>query len=223
MVNSHSKKKYCEQRGVLWYLPNKRPQKLKDKLKELEEHLIHNRIVNFKFEENKLILLLSTGLLVTLSVNNKTGDLTNIIFEKQLSSKLQANIICDGTIFDNQVICICNDGHVLGYGGQWKEGWVLEGGPRRRLNYYNEWLVVWGKAGAEHPQPWSPLAKDHQRANLHLYWIGAGDPELLSYKKTDAEPLEMVVSKLKHRTLIVIEQKVTQRGKNLLTFSKNKC
>uniref|UniRef100_A0A6P7FBI0 WD repeat-containing and planar cell polarity effector protein fritz-like n=1 Tax=Diabrotica virgifera virgifera TaxID=50390 RepID=A0A6P7FBI0_DIAVI len=211
-LNGQSKKQYCDQRGLHWYLPNKRPHRLKDKLKELEDYLIHNRVVSFIFEDTKILLLLSTGLLVTLTLNNKTGDLTNILFDKQLASKLQANIICDGTIFGNQVICICNDGHLLGYGGPWKEGWVLEGGPRRRLNYYGEWLVVWGKAGAEHPQPWSPLAKDHQRANLHLYWIGARDPELLSYKKTDGEPLEVIVSKFRSRTLILIEQKVTQRG-----------
>ncbi|CAG9861084.1 unnamed protein product [Phyllotreta striolata] len=212
LLSSHSKKDYCDKRGLLWYLPNKRPHKLKEKLKELEDHLIHSKIVSFNFEDTNLILLLSTGLLVTLTISAATGDLTNIVFDKQLSAKLQANIICDGAIFSNHIICICNDGHVVGYGGQWKDGWVLEGGPRKRLNYYGEWLAVWGKAGAEHPQPWSPLAKDHQRANLHLYWIHSGDPELLSYKKTDAEPLEVIVSKFKARTLIVIEQKVTQRG-----------
>ncbi|XP_057663252.1 WD repeat-containing and planar cell polarity effector protein fritz [Diorhabda carinulata] len=210
-IYSQSKKQFCEQRGISWYLPNKRPQKLRDKLKELEECMIQSRIVCFVFEGNKIFFLLSTGLLVTLSTNH-SGDLTNIALDKQLASKLQANIICDGIIFGNQVICICNDGHVLGYGGQWKDGWVLEGGPRRMLNYYGEWLVVWGKVGTEHPQPWSPLAKDHQRANLHLYWVGVSDPELLSYKKTDSEPLEVVVSKFTNRTLILIEQKVTQRG-----------
>lgn len=73
-------------------------------------------------------------------------------------------------------------------------------------------MAVWGKAGAEHPQPWSPLAKDHQRANLHFYSIGGRDPELLAYKKTDGEPLQVVVSKKNPPLLIVIEQKVTQRG-----------
>ncbi|KAG5890065.1 hypothetical protein JTB14_003630 [Gonioctena quinquepunctata] len=207
-----SKKIYCEQRGTFWNLPNKRPQKLRDRLKELEDHLIHNRVVSFTWEECTLKLLLSTGMLVTIPLNSRTGDPTNITFDKQLSAKLQVNIICDGTIFGNQVICICNDGHVLGFGGQWKDGWVLEGGPRRKLNYHGDWLAVWGKAGAEHPQPWSPLAKDHQRANLHLYWIGSRDPELLSYKKTDGEPLQVVVSKFRNRTLIVTEQRVTQRG-----------
>lgn len=125
-----------------------------------------------------------------------------------------------GIIIDNQVICICNDGHVFGFGGQWKDGWVLEGGPRRKLYYHGDWLAVWGKAGAEHPQPWSPLAKDYQRANLHLYWIGARDPELLAYKKTDGEPLQVVVSKTCSRTLIVVEQKLTQRGKKIISLSK---
>lgn len=118
-----------------------------------------------------------------------------------------------GAIFGSQVICVCNDGHVLGFGGSWKDGWVLDGGPRRRLHYCNDWLVVYGKTEAEHPQPWSPLTKEHQRANLHLYWIGSRDPELLAYKKTDGEPLLIVISKICTRTLIVVEQKVSQKGK----------
>ncbi|KAL1509744.1 hypothetical protein ABEB36_004435 [Hypothenemus hampei] len=210
--HAQAKKTYCEQSGITYTPNNKRPDKLRDKLKELEEYLIHNKIVYYCWEENKLKILLSTGLLVNLTINIKTGDLINIVFDKQLFLKLQVNIIAEGTIFGNQVICVCNDGHVLGFGGPWKDGWVLDGGPRRRLNYHNDWLVVYGKTEVEHPQPWSPLTKDHQRANLHLYWIGNRDPELLAYKKTDGEPLLTIVSKVCTRTIIVVEQKVTQKG-----------
>lgn len=90
------KKQYCEQRGLLWTINNKRPQKLRDRLKELEELLIHNKIVCFTWNENKLNILLSTGLVATITVNNATGDISGIIFDKQLSGKLQVNIICDG-------------------------------------------------------------------------------------------------------------------------------
>lgn len=90
------KKRYCEQRGVLWNINNKRPQKLRDRLKELEELLIHNKIVYFTWDENKLNLLLSTGLVVTITVSNTTGDVSGIVFDKQLSGKLQVNILCDG-------------------------------------------------------------------------------------------------------------------------------
>ncbi|KAJ8971447.1 hypothetical protein NQ314_000704 [Rhamnusium bicolor] len=218
-LGAHSKKQYCEQRGLLWNPINKRPQKLRDRLKELEEYLIHNKIVFFSWDENKLKFLLSTGLIVNITINSKTGDINNIIFDKQLSAKLQVNIICDGTIVENHIICICNDGHVLGFGGQWKDGWVLEGGPRRKLNYHGDWLAVWGKVGSEHPQPWSPLAKDHQRANLHLYWIGARDPELLAYKKTDGEPLQVVVSKTCSRAVSVEVNSFELVGNNLKRIS----
>nr|CAI5866640.1 unnamed protein product [Callosobruchus analis] len=211
-VPFHAKKEYCDQRGLIWIPPNKRPQRLRDRLREFEEYLVHNRVIYFSWENNNLKLLFSNGLIATINTNSKTGDIANIGFNKQLFSKLQVNIICDGTIIDNQVICICNDGHLLGFGGQWKDGWVLEGGPRRKLHYHDDWLAVWGKAGADHPQPWSPLAKDHQRANLHLYWIGFREPELLAYKKTEGEPLQVVVSKQCSRTLILVEQKVTLRG-----------
>lgn len=211
-TNTLAKKSFCVNSGIIYIPANKRPDKLRDRLKELEEHLLLNKIVYYSWDDNRLKILLSTGLIVNLTINYKTGDLTNIVFDKQLFLKLQVNIISDGTIFGSQVICVCNDGHVLGYGGPWKDGWVIDGGPRRRLHYYNDWLVVYGKSEVEHPQPWSPLTKDHQRANLHLYWIGCRDPELLAYRKTDGEPLLIMVSKVCSRTVIVVEQKVSQKG-----------
>ncbi|KAK9891576.1 hypothetical protein WA026_015534 [Henosepilachna vigintioctopunctata] len=209
---SSSKKVYSEKRGLLWHPVNKRQNKLKDKLKELEDTLIQSKIINYRWNENNLHLLLSTGLIVNIKVNEQSGDIASISFNKQLSAKLQVNIICDGIILGQQVICICNDGHVLGYGGSWKDGWLLEGGPRRRIHSHGEWLVVWGRPGSEHPQPWSPLARDHQRANLHLYWLGIRGPELLAYKNTDGEPFIVIISKIFQQTLISVEQKVTQRG-----------
>lgn len=67
-------------------------------MKDLEEALVNNKIVNYNWSDNKLHLLLSTGLLVNIVVNNSTGDINNIVFDKQLSAKIQANIICDGNL-----------------------------------------------------------------------------------------------------------------------------
>lgn len=80
------------------------------------------------------------------------------------------------------------------------------------MSSYGELLVIWGRTGADNPQPWSPLTKEHQKANLHLYWVGARGPDLLTYKKTDGEPISVVVSKLNTKTIIIVEQKVSQRG-----------
>lgn len=98
VVLGQSKKQYCEQRGLMWHVVNKRPNKLKDKLRELEDYLVHNKIVYFAWEDDRLKLLLSTGLIVTLTINNSTGDIISISFDKNLSAKLQVNIICDGKL-----------------------------------------------------------------------------------------------------------------------------
>lgn len=83
---------------MVWNVVNKRPHKLKDKLKELEDYLIHNKIVYFAWEDDRLKLLLSTGLIVTLTIKSSTGDIISIYFDKHLSAKLQVNIICDGKL-----------------------------------------------------------------------------------------------------------------------------
>ncbi|CAG9764110.1 unnamed protein product [Ceutorhynchus assimilis] len=218
--HAQAKKLYCDQSSIVYIPNNKRPEKLRDKLKELEDHLIHNKVIFYCWNDNNtLSILLSTGLIVIITQQN--GDLMNISFDKQLFVKLQCNIICDGALFgNNQTICVCNDGHILGFGGYWKEGWVLDGGNKRKLHYDQDWLVVYGKITVEHPQPWSPLTKDHQRANLHLYNIGCRDPELLAYRKTDGEPLLVVINKTSSdKHLIVVEQKVTQNGQVSLELS----
>lgn len=110
------------------------------------------------------------------------------------------------------MICTTSDGRLVGIGGGCKDGWTIEAGNRRYVHCYGEWLLLWGKGGAEQPQPWSPLARDYERANLHLFFVGVRGPELLAYKKTDAEPILIAISRICNRTLISIEQRVNQRG-----------
>lgn len=105
-VLGQSKKQYCEQRGLMWHVLNKRPHKLKDKLRELEDYLVHNKIVYFAWEDDRLKLLLSMGLIVTLTTNSCTGDIVSIFFDKHLSAKLQVNIICDGKFINNCYVLI---------------------------------------------------------------------------------------------------------------------
>ncbi|XP_031340102.1 WD repeat-containing and planar cell polarity effector protein fritz isoform X2 [Photinus pyralis] len=94
----------------------------------------------------------------------------------------------------------------------WREGWVIESGAKKKIDLHNELLCVWGGVNAEKPQPWSPLAKDHQRANLLLYWVGSRGPELFAYKKTEGDPISVIISKVLSKSLISVEQKVSLRG-----------
>nr|XP_022909980.1 WD repeat-containing and planar cell polarity effector protein fritz [Onthophagus taurus] len=211
-VYDSTKKSYCEKRGVAWNLTNKRPHKLKDKLKELDDHLNQSKILFVSCKDAHVYLLLAKGILVSILYNVQTCDLISISFDKFLSTKIQNEPVCDGYIDNDHIVAVLSDGRVFGYGGSWREGWSIEGGPRRYVYLYGEYMVVWGRSGAEHPQPWSPLTKDHQRANLHLYWVGSRGSDLLSYKKTSAEPIAVVISKIYSKNLIVVEQNVSQRG-----------
>ncbi|XP_017784359.1 PREDICTED: WD repeat-containing and planar cell polarity effector protein fritz [Nicrophorus vespilloides] len=209
LIYQNVKHTYAEQRGLKYVIINKRPHKLRDKIKDLEEALVQNKIIFQTWQEDTLKLLLSRGLIVTIKTHST--DIASITFDRNLLNRIQNEIISDGIIVGNQVVCICKDGKVYGQGGLWKE-WVLESGSRRNLSMHGEFLAVWGKIGTEHPQPWSPMAKDHQRANLHLYWIGARGPDLVAYRKTDGEPIKIIVSKVCNKNIIVVEQKVSQRG-----------
>lgn len=95
-LNLISKRTYFEQRGLVWTPLNKRPVKLKDKLRELEELLYQNKVVGSSWNENKLILLLSRGVLVNITVNTKSSDVESVTFDRTLCSKVQNELICNG-------------------------------------------------------------------------------------------------------------------------------
>lgn len=136
----------------------------------------------------------------------------NLIAAKVKHSMKVLIIMFAGIIWRSQLICSISDGRILGHGEHWQDGWTIETGCKRKLSMYGELLVVWGRSSTENPQPWSPLTKEHQRSNLHLYWLGSRGPDLITYMKTDGEPLLIAVSKICSKTLIIVEQKVSQRG-----------
>ncbi|XP_065159835.1 WD repeat-containing and planar cell polarity effector protein fritz homolog [Atheta coriaria] len=208
--NTECKTTYFTKRGFKVILPNKRPEKLRDKLQEFEEALQLHTIVTYNQSDNLIQFLLSKGLIINVKLS-QNGDLSEINFDKTLVPKVQSDYIVDGIINQNQVVASCKDNKIIGYSDISKE-WTIESAFRRNINVYGEWLVCWGRAENDHPQPWSPLAKDHQRANIHLYWIGSRGPDLLSHKKTEGEPIKVIVSKKAHRSLILVEQKVSQKG-----------
>lgn len=97
-MDQATKRLYCERRGLQWNVRNKGPEKLKDKFKELEEYLSQNRVVCSNWQSaNKLQLLLSKGLLVTI-MTNECSDIINILFDKSLVAKIQTDTICDGNL-----------------------------------------------------------------------------------------------------------------------------
>lgn len=75
---------------------NKRPTKLKNKLKELEDLLLQNKVVFSGWENSNIQLLLSRGIKITINVNPITSDINSISFDKSLMTKIQNECIYDG-------------------------------------------------------------------------------------------------------------------------------
>lgn len=57
---------------------------------------MQNKIVAVGFDGNKIVLLLSKGLVATVTVNERSKDVVNVTYNKQLVAKLGAEQICKG-------------------------------------------------------------------------------------------------------------------------------
>lgn len=101
-----SKRNYCEQRGSLWYISNKRQNKLKNKLKELEDHLLQNKVISVNCEGHLIEVLLSRGIKVIISVDKTLNDISNINFDKSFVPKVQNECIYDGMCIINTKLLI---------------------------------------------------------------------------------------------------------------------
>lgn len=132
-INTQAKKSYAEKRDYLWNLPNKRPVKLKEKLKELEvppsticskhewtlmffqEQVQNNRIVYCKWTDNCVLrIIINTGLIINVCVNIYTGDIQKISFDKFLVGKLLSEYITDGNfIFFYTTILTMGTPHIV--------------------------------------------------------------------------------------------------------------
>lgn len=66
----------------------------------MQDILLQNRIVSVNFEGNKLVLLLSKGLVTTVTINERSRDIVNITHNKQLFAKLGAEQICKGELYN---------------------------------------------------------------------------------------------------------------------------
>lgn len=78
-------------------LSNKRPLKLKDALKDLEQHLLSSKIVFHCWKDDSILqLILNTGIIVNIGINVYNGDIGKITFDKFLVGKLLSDNITDG-------------------------------------------------------------------------------------------------------------------------------
>lgn len=79
-------------------MTNKRPHKLKSKLKELEEYLLQNKVIAASYEDCNLQILLSRGIRVIINFDRVSNDICSINFDKSFVPKVQSECIYDGNL-----------------------------------------------------------------------------------------------------------------------------
>ncbi|XP_054455706.1 WD repeat-containing and planar cell polarity effector protein fritz homolog isoform X2 [Anoplopoma fimbria] len=97
------KLRFCEARGYSWTPRNRRPEKLRDSLKELEELLQTNTCVHSRWRSKRCCqVLLSSGVLVTLILNGPQLD--QVFVDRTLVGRLPANTVADAVLSDRLIL-----------------------------------------------------------------------------------------------------------------------
>ena len=196
-------------RGQKWYLENKRPERLRTNLKELEDLLGEHSVIFCKWRSSHMFqLVLATGMIINVHLN-KLGDLSRISFDKYLVGRLSDHIT--DLVFTSRVIVVTyldSKLTLISFGREVNfvscESLVscdpklhhveLHCPPGRRLDRRivldseSQQVLVWWNTGGQEVFPWSPELREEDRANLALLTVRP-EPRLLGYHRTSNDPI----------------------------------
>lgn len=234
-VYYEDKRHYLEARGIMVTPKNNRPSKLREALRELEELLSKERVLWEGWQTHVYQLIFASGIISTLTVSLNTGDLTRITFDKFLVGKLLSEHLADVVLTRQHMIFSYNECRltVVHLTRPPPEGHILErltatdpkiytcevAGPSGRrferklsANLSGDMLVVWWQTSEDEVYPWSPLAKDRDRANILVYSLHSTSLDLVCYCRTEMAPLSVSFSKVQPNVLLTVEQGFGKKG-----------
>ncbi|KAL1139445.1 hypothetical protein AAG570_006429, partial [Ranatra chinensis] len=157
--------------------------------------LSHNKVLYLQWKDScSLQLVLNTGLLINIFVNSSTGDIQEIVFDKYMNGKLLSDYVSDAVITNSHALFTYADNQVTmvyfvkpalknACAKKWsnldaKVQVVELAGPTGRrlgrklsINSNMNMVLVWWKCGRDEVYPWSPVVRDQDRANVHVYSI----------------------------------------------------
>ncbi|XP_053693139.1 WD repeat-containing and planar cell polarity effector protein fritz [Sabethes cyaneus] len=233
---SDGKKLYFESRGFKLNVDNKKPNKLRNALRMLEEELRQKRIVFCKWKNNIILqIMLCNGLLIHVLINPFNGNIGRIYFDKYFIGKLISEQITDVVITQTHILISYNENQITFVHLQKptpkknsleKIGLmdpkiynVIIGGPTTRkipkhlvCSSSQDLVIVWTKSSQNEVYPWRPTVKDQDRANLHVYKLSGSKMELLCYYWTEYDPVSVDFSLMNGFQVHSVEQKVSKKG-----------
>ncbi|XP_077998341.1 WD repeat-containing and planar cell polarity effector protein fritz homolog [Glandiceps talaboti] len=246
------KQHFAESRDVTWIPKNRRPDKLRDSIKELEELLLSHKCVHIRWKGRKLFqMVLSNGILVTIQVTVHSGDIEKLFIDKTLQGKLAAELINDAVVTDNFFVFSYPEKAkvTLVYfnkkpaGGDTpakkiekvstydpKVSHIDVPGPKGKrlerklsINTNQEWVVVWWPISGEEAWPWSPMSSDRDRANIVILGVTPGKLEELSFVRSAYDPIHVAFSSIQPRHVFMLETGTSAAGETVVDSCIYEC
>ncbi|KAK3799185.1 hypothetical protein RRG08_054314 [Elysia crispata] len=234
------KQHFEEGRDILWTPRNKRPERLRDNLKEVEELLSQYVCVRKRWRNRHVLqIVLSNACIVTFVISKHCGDLERIYIDKSLVGKLSSDTICDAYLTDQYLMASHSHMNRVDYAYFTKRPPLNEAakrldklslwepkvtqleipGPKGRrldrcisMNVAQDVVLVWWSFGSGEAWPWSPMSSDKERANICILSINGPMIDVMAYTKTEAEPVHVHFSCIQPHRIFCLEQQVAGRG-----------
>ncbi|XP_064503734.1 WD repeat-containing and planar cell polarity effector protein fritz homolog isoform X7 [Pseudopipra pipra] len=227
-IHQYSEKKEPA-RDYPWILKSKRADKLRDALKEVE-------------------LLFHSGVLVSLSLSGP--QLEKVVIDRTLVGKLISDTISDAVLTDNFIILSFEDHSQLCFIQftkkmdspdvnkrleklsclDFKISYVDILGPEGRrmkrhlaINCMQDMVICWWSATSDGAWPWSPISCERDRANLLLLGCAHGKLEVLSFVRTEWDPLHASFSTHQPYQVHTVEHSVSAAKEPMADSCVYKC
>ncbi|XP_041645825.1 WD repeat-containing and planar cell polarity effector protein fritz homolog isoform X2 [Cheilinus undulatus] len=235
----NEKNHFCEARGYSWTPKNRRPEKLRDSLKELEELLQTNTCIQTRWRSKHCCqVMLSSGVLVTLTLTGP--ELEQVFIDRTLTGRLPANTVTDAVLSDRLILLsFLEQSQVAAVYLNQKNQDTPETGRRtekmslseikvlcvdmsgqsRRLqrhvglNCLQDVALCWWSLDypSEEPWPWTPT--NALRNNLVLFSCSLTEGlKILSAVRTEGHPLDCRFSLLQPYQLLTVELPAGPQG-----------
>ncbi|KAM4607787.1 WD repeat-containing and planar cell polarity effector protein fritz homolog [Polymixia lowei] len=231
----NEKRSFSEDRGYSWTPRNRRPEKLRDSLKELEDLLQTSSCVHTRWKNKHCCqLMLSSGVLVTLTLNGPQLD--RVCVDRTLVGRLPANTVTDAVLSDRLLLLSFLEQSQVGvvYLNRKNQGSPemsrqpeklsasdikvvcveVRGGAGRRLvrrvcvNHLQDVAVCWWPLDNPREELW-PWAPKHTHSDTHNLVLLSCSPteglKVLSSVRSEGLPLDCCFSLLQPYQLLTVE------------------
>ncbi|XP_055386083.1 WD repeat-containing and planar cell polarity effector protein fritz isoform X2 [Condylostylus longicornis] len=230
------KKEYIEQRDGIVILTNDKTIRLKDNIKKFEELIKNHRVIKTEWKNGCVVqMLLDNGMIIHICVNNLTGDILRIAFDKFFIGKLASDEITDA-IFSRQNILLAYNTNQVTVVHLQKPTMkrsspekisnmdpkiyhvLIPGSPDKKLsrnlvvNRSFDLIIVWTKSSQNELFPWKPTYQDQDRANMHVFKLREDRLEAIGFCWTENEPLCTQFLRTDENKIITVEQKISRKG-----------